>query len=143
MAGVRIDGFDKLEAKLKRNMDLGAVRTVVRKNGADLQTKAQKNAPVGTPQSTGIPGYVGGTLKRSVELDITDGGLTAEVEPTVDYAAYVEYGTRFMEAQPYLKPAYDEQKKKFVKDLNELVRGGSGSTAGIIQCTADRAERKI
>lgn len=122
MAGVRIDGFDKLEAKLKRNMDLGAVRTVVRKNGADLQTKAQKNAPVGTPQSTGIPGYVGGTLKRSVELDITDGGLTAEVEPTADYAAYVEYGTRFMEAQPYLKPAYDEQKKKFIKDLNELVR---------------------
>ena len=122
MARVRIDGFDKLEAKLKRNMDLGAVRTVVRKNGAELQTKAQKNAPVGTPQSTGIPGYVGGTLKRSVELDITDGGLTAEVEPTADYAAYVEYGTRFMEAQPYLKPAYDEQKKKFVKDLNELVR---------------------
>ncbi|RHO42890.1 hypothetical protein DWY31_04310 [Dorea sp. AF24-7LB] len=122
MAGVRIDGFDKLEAKLKRNMNLGAVRTVVRKNGADLQTKAQENAPVGTPQSTGIPGYVGGTLKRSVELDITDGGLTAEVEPTADYAAYVEYGTRFMEAQPYLKPAYDEQKKKFVKDLNELVR---------------------
>lgn len=122
MAGVRIDGFDKLEARLKRNMNLGAVRTVVRKNGADLQTKAQENAPVGTPQSTGIPGYVGGTLKRSVELDITDGGLTAEVEPTADYAAYVEYGTRFMEAQPYLKPAYDEQKKKFVKDLNELVR---------------------
>lgn len=122
MAGVRIDGFDKLEAKLKRNMDLGAVRTVVRRNGAELQGKTQKNAPVGTPQSTGIPGYVGGTLKRSVELDITDGGLTAEVEPTADYAAYVEYGTRFMEAQPYLKPAYDEQKKKFVKDLNELVR---------------------
>lgn len=122
MAGVRIDGFDKLEAKLKRNMNLGAVRTAVRKNGADLQTKAQKNAPVGTPQSTGIPGYVGGKLKQSVELDITDGGLTAEVEPTADYAAYVEYGTRFMEAQPYLKPAYDEQKKKFVKDLNELVR---------------------
>lgn len=111
MAGVKIDGFDKLEAKLKRNMDLGAVRTVVRKNGADLQEKAQENAPV-----------VSGTLKRSIGLDITDSGLTAEVEPMADYAAYVEYGTRFMEAQPYLKPAYDEQKKKFVKDLNELVR---------------------
>lgn len=111
MAGVKIDGFDKLEAKLKRNMDLGAVRTVVRKNGADLQEKAQKNAPVDS-----------GNLKRSIGLDITDNGLTAEVEPAADYAAYVEYGTRFMEAQPYLKPAYDEQKKKFVKDLNELVR---------------------
>lgn len=111
MAGVRIDGFDKLEAKLKRNMDLGAVRTVVRKNGADLQEKAQKNAPVDS-----------GNLKRSIGLDITDNGLTAEVEPAADYAAYVEYGTRFMDAQPYLKPAYDEQKKKFVKDLNELMR---------------------
>ena len=101
---------------------MDAVKTVVKRNGAQLQTKAQKNAPVGTPQSTGIPGYVGGTLKRSIGLDIIDGGMTAEVEPAADYAAYVEYGTRFMEAQPYLKPAYDEQKKKFVKDLNELVR---------------------
>lgn len=111
MARVRIDGFDKLEAKLKRNTDLGAVRTVVRKNGAELQGKTQKNAPVDS-----------GNLKRSIGLDITDNGMTAEVEPAADYAAYVEYGTRFMEAQPYLKPAYDEQKKKFVKDLNELVR---------------------
>lgn len=111
MARVRIDGFDKLEAKLKRNMDLGAVRTRVRKNGSEMHKKAQKNVPVDS-----------GNLKRNIELDITDNGLTAEVEPTADYAAYVEYGTRFMEAQPYLKPAYDEQKKKFIKDLNELVR---------------------
>ena len=111
MAGVRIDGFDKLEAKLKRNMDLGAVRPRVRKNGSEMHKKAQKNAPVDS-----------GNLKRNIELDITDNGLTAEVEPTADYAAYVEYGTRFMEAQPYLKPAYDEQKKKLIKDLNELVR---------------------
>lgn len=122
MAGVRIDGFDKLEAKLTKNLDLSKVKATVKKNGAQLQKTAQKNAPVGTPQSTGIPGYVGGKLKQSIGLEITDGGLTAEVEPTADYAAYVEYGTRFMEAQPYLKPAYDEQKKKFVKDLNELVR---------------------
>lgn len=122
MAGVKIDGFDKLEAKLKRNMDLGAVRAVVRKNGADLQTKAQKNAPVGTPQSTGIPGYVGGTLKRSIVLEIRDGGLTAEVEPTAEYATYVEHGTRYMDAQPYLKPAYDKQKQEFIKDLNKLAR---------------------
>ena len=56
MAGVRIDGFDKLEAKLKKSMNMDAVKTVVKGNGAQLQTKAQKNAPVGTPQSTGIPG---------------------------------------------------------------------------------------
>ena len=120
--GVQVIGFDKLEAKLTKNMDLSAVRTVVRKNGSEMQKKAQKNAPVGTPQSTGIPGYVGGTLKRSIGLDITDGGMTAEVEPLAEYAAYVEYGTRYMNAQPYLKPAFNEQKEKFKQDMRKLVR---------------------
>lgn len=62
--GVKLIGFEKLEAKLTKNMDLSKVKATVKKNGAQLQKKAQKNAPVGTPQSTGIPGYVGGTLKR-------------------------------------------------------------------------------
>nr|DAM76358.1 MAG TPA: putative tail component [Caudoviricetes sp.] len=122
MSDVKLIGFDKLEAKFKKSMNMDAVKTVVKGNGAQLQTKAQKNAPVGTPQSTGIPGYVGGKLKQSIGLEITGGGMTAEVEPSAEYAAYVEYGTRYMDAQPYLKPAYDEQKQKFVKDLNELVR---------------------
>lgn len=122
MSDVKLIGFDKLEAKFKKSMNMDAVKTVVKGNGAQLQTKAQKNAPVGTPQSTGIPGYMGGKLKQSIGLEITGGGMTAEVEPSAEYAAYVEYGTRYMDAQPYLKPAYDEQKQKFVKDLNELVR---------------------
>ena len=48
--------------------------------------------------------------------------MTATVEPTAEYAPYVELGTRFMEAQPFLKPAFEEQKKQFEKDLKELVR---------------------
>ena len=44
------------------------------------------------------------------------------VEPKAEYAAYVELGTRKMEAQPYLKPAFEEQKKQFEKDLQKLVR---------------------
>ena len=73
--------------------------------------KAQRNAPVDT-----------GTLKRSIGIDISDGGMTATVEPTAEYAPYVELGTRFMEAQPHLKPAFEEQKKQFEKDLQKLVR---------------------
>ena len=65
---------------------------------------------------------MGGTLKRSIGLDITDGGMTAEVEPTAEYAAYVEYGTRFMNAQPYMRPSYNQQKEKFKSDMKKLVR---------------------
>lgn len=111
MPKVKIVGIEKLQKKLKDNTDLSAVRTVVQKNGADMQTKAQQNAPVDT-----------GALKRSIALNVRDIGMTAEVEPTVEYAPYVELGTRFMNAQPYLKPAFEEQKEQFKKDMDKLVR---------------------
>ena len=122
MAKVKIVGIKELEKKLRSNTDLKAVKSIIKMNGSELHQKAQKYAPVGTPESTGIPGYVGGTLKRSIGLEIMDGGMTAAVEPTAEYAPYVELGTRFMEAQPYLKPAYEEQKKQFEKDMEKLVR---------------------
>ena len=110
MGDIKIVGLEKLQKKLKQNVQMGDVKRVVRHNGAEMQAKAQQNAPVDT-----------GYLKRSIGIEITDGGMAAEVEPTADYAPYVELGTRFMEAQPYLKPAFDEQKEKFKKDMKKLV----------------------
>lgn len=121
MAKIKVVGMEKLQKKLKQNVQMEDVKRQIRKHGAQMQEKAQQNAPVGTPESTGIPGYIGGTLKRSIGIGITDGGMSAEVEPTAEYAPYVELGTRFMEAQPYLKPAFDEQKEKFKKDMKKLV----------------------
>lgn len=102
---------NELEVKLKKNMDLSAVKTVVKKNGAEMQKKAMQNAPIDT-----------GHLRGSITLEITDNGKTAEVESTADYAAYQEYGTRFMKGKPHVKPAFDEQKEIFVSDLKKLVR---------------------
>ena len=110
MGDIKIVGLEKLQKKLKQNVRMEDVKKVVRHNGAEMQTKAQQNAPVDT-----------GTLKRSIDLEITDGGMSAEVEPTAEYAPYVELGTRFMEAQPYLRPAFNEQKEKFRKDMQKLV----------------------
>lgn len=110
MAKVKVVGIEKLQKKLKKNVNMDDVKRVVRHNGAEMQAKAQQNASVDT-----------GHLKRSIGLEITGGGMVAEVEPTADYAPYVELGTRFMEAQPYLKPAFDEQKEKFEKDMKKLV----------------------
>lgn len=110
MGGIKVVGIEKLQKKLKKNVQMEDVKRVVRHNGAEMQEKAQRNAPVDT-----------GTLKRSIGLEITDSGMAAEVEPTAEYAPYVELGTRFMEAQPYLKPAFDDQKEKFKKEMKKLV----------------------
>ena len=111
MAKVKIVGLKELDVKLKKNVNLDDVKRVVRRNGSQLQTKAQQYAPVDT-----------GTLKRSIGLEIKDAGMTAESEATADYAPYVEWGTRYMEAQPFMRLAFYDQREQFEKDMKELVR---------------------
>lgn len=126
MGDIKIVGMEKLQKKLKKNVDMGEVKRQVRKHGGQLQTAAMQNADFkGHYEWQKGKGKVfvppTGTLRQHIELDIKNGGLTAEVEPTMEYSAYVELGTRFMEAQPYLKPAFDEQKEKFKQDMKKLV----------------------
>jgi HK97 gp10 family phage protein len=111
MSRVTISGISELASKLKSNCDLNDVKTVVKKNGAQLQQKAMQKCPVDT-----------GTLKRSIGLEIKDSGFTAVVEPTAHYAPYVEYGTRKMHAQPFVRPSLEEQKSIFKNDLNQLMK---------------------
>ena len=115
MATIKIEGLKDIQKKLKANATLDDVKKVVRKNGAELQKKIQSNADFSK-------GYQTGTTKRSVGLEITDGGMTAESGPETEYAPYLEWGTRFMTAQPFIRPAFEEQKKEFHNDLQKLMR---------------------
>lgn len=115
MPKIKIEGLDKLQKALKDNVTLDDVKKVVRHNGKQLQTKMQDNADF-------KKGYQTGQTKRSIGLEIMDAGFSAEVEPTTDYSPYLEYGTRFMEAQPFVGPAFDEQSAKFKKDMQRLVK---------------------
>jgi HK97 gp10 family phage protein len=115
MAKIKWEGLDKLQKKLKENVTMNDVKRVVRQNGADLQQKIQEKAEF-------TKGYQTGQTKRSVNLEIKDGGFTAESGPTTEYSPYVEYGTRFMDAQPFVRPALEEQASKFKRDMQKLVR---------------------
>ena len=88
---IRIEGIDKLNKGLNDLTKLEAAKNIVKQSGAELQQKAMRNAPVDT-----------GTLKRSIKLDLKDGGMTAEVRATAEYAPYVEFGTRFMYPRPFM-----------------------------------------
>ena len=115
MAGIQITGLDKLEKALKANATMQKVKKTVRGNGRELQKKMQSKADF-------VKGYQTGTTKKSINLEIEDNRLTASVGPLSEYHPYLEYGTRFMEAQPFIKPALDEQKEKFFADLKELMK---------------------
>lgn len=119
---IKVTGLDKLEKKLKKDISMNQVKDVVKKNGADLQTKIQENADFKGHMEGNKFVSPTGTTKRSVGLELKDGGFTAESGPKTDYAPYLELGTRFMDAQPFVEPALDEVGKNFKDDMKELVR---------------------
>ncbi|MDO4803886.1 MAG: HK97 gp10 family phage protein [Lachnospiraceae bacterium] len=108
---VKLEGFKEFEAKLKKNVKLEDVKAVVQYHGSEMQQTAQIVCPRDT-----------GNLAGSITLELTNGGMAAEVAPHTNYAGYVEWGTRFMDAQPYIRPAYLQQSKRFKDDLSKLCK---------------------
>lgn len=111
----KITGADKLLSQLKKNANLGDVKRTVKLNGSELHRQMQRNA-------TFTKGYQTGETKRSIDLELKDNGFTSEVKPKTHYAPYLEYGTRFMSSQPFVKPSFDVQQKKFINDMRRLMR---------------------
>lgn len=120
MVDVKIEGLQALISDLDARKYTGkSIRNVVMKNGADLQEDAQKRM---TKTVAYVKGYSKGTTRRSTTLSISDDGMTATVAPHTEYFSYVEYGTRYMEAEPTLNPAFQKIKQQFYKDVIGLVK---------------------
>lgn len=118
MSEVKLVGMDRLTAKLDyccNNRDL--VTTVVAKNGNQLNERMKQKM-----KDAYVKGYSLGDTAGSVNTEITDGGMTASVGPTTDYAMYVEYGTRFMNAEPAVRPAFEEQVPIFKRDMQAICK---------------------
>ena len=46
---------------------------------------------------------------------------SGEVGTDVEYAEYVEYGTRYQNAKPYFEPAVEKNLEKFDEELDKIV----------------------
>lgn len=75
------------------------VRNVLAANleevGQRAEDYAQRLTPVGTPESTGVMGYRGGTLRRSIthKVVIDRHKISLYIGTNIKYAPYVELGT--------------------------------------------------
>lgn len=120
---------DLRTARLANSTEEGIKKIVIA-----IRDDAKAFCPVGTPESTGIKGYVGGSLRDSIRLQtfqnpgtyirrlgVSAGGYV--VNPNsgrkVDYAAYVEKGTSKMLPRPFLRNAIERHKDK----LPRMYRG--------------------
>lgn len=123
-----LKGLEKLQTKLQRVAKMEEVEHIVEKHGEAMQKKAVNNASKfrghyeGRGQNRRFVRPTGAT-KRSISVNSGKvDRFKYRVAPGTDYAAYVELGTRKMSAQPFIKPAFDEQKKLFKNDLERLVK---------------------
>lgn len=124
MAEVKIEGLNALVKKFNALKYTGSqIRSVVKKNGAELQQQTQKNM---------LEEYKGhyegkkfvkptGATRRSAAVEIKDNGMTAVVAPNTSYFPYLEYGTRFMEARPTLGPAFKRVSPIFIEDIKRII----------------------
>ena len=130
MADVRFElkGLEKLQTKLQRVAKMEEVERIVEKHGTAMQKKAVNNASKfrGHYEGRGKNKHFvkpTGATKRSISVNSSKiDRFRYRVAPGTAYAAYVELGTRKMSAQPFIKPAFDEQKKLFKNDLERLVK---------------------
>lgn len=107
---VIFSGDKELLNALEKMARTEVYKEVVQKNGAALQRTAQRKAVF-------KKGYSTGATKRSIKLDLASNGLRAVVKANTDYSGYLEVGTRKMEAQPFMQPAFNEIQPKFIDDL--------------------------
>lgn len=126
MSDIKIEGIERFQKKIKKNVSLNDVKKVVRHYGQRMEKYAKMNTEEfkGHYEWRKGEGYVfvepTGNLKRGIISESKRDGLEWETTSTVDYAGYVEYGTRFMDAQPYLKPAFKDEAENMKHDLKRL-----------------------
>ena len=118
-----IENRRRLEGKLKALPNNGAekVRKAIAKSAPELARTAQALAPVDT-----------GELRKSIQHEIADDGLSATVGSKHYWARFVEFGTKAggknrpdhpgTQAQPFLFPAYRILKKRIVGRIRRSVK---------------------
>lgn len=82
-----IDHIDEILSEVDKNT-MNGMRAIE----FEMENNAKRDCPVGTPESTGIPWYVGGNLRNSISTDVTMSSdeKSVTVGTNVEYAPYVE-----------------------------------------------------
>lgn len=109
---ISFEGLEEVRNALLKEATMTKKKAAVRKHTSRLKRSAIKNA-VFTGGRTGR--YSTGATRDSIiaEYQPTQG----KVKATTAYSGYPEVGTRFMSAQPFMKPAIEEVIPGFLLDL--------------------------
>jgi HK97 gp10 family phage protein len=138
---VKFEGLEEVLAALKDVEDVDGVRAALGKACAVVERSAKEKAPKNT-----------GALRQSITSEVRESGgeLQGVIFTPLEYAPYVEYGTGlFAESggrkdvpwcyqddkgewhttsgqhpQPFMRPAFDENREQIIRILKEALKNG-------------------
>lgn len=121
MNGIKITLVDDNRAEVEAWLDFQLARAC-ETIGQRAERYAKEACPVGTPESTGIPHYQGGTLQNSITHNADSTGMV--VGTNVHYAPYPELGTiyRKQPLKPYLIPSVRDHIQEYIDILNNAIK---------------------
>ena len=90
------------------------IEAVIKNNGEKLRARASALSPIDT-----------GFMQSNIDSYYQGGGssLEAYVHSRAGYSGFVEFGTRKMSAQPFMRPAVEWIGPQLSKDSEEALRG--------------------
>lgn len=90
------------------------VQALVEEYAEKIHKDAREQVPVDT-----------GNLRSTIEIRLTKSvlaGMQAKIgTDKTTYAIHVEYGTQKMDAQPYLRPAFEKHQGDFLQELADIL----------------------
>ena len=140
MTSLRIEGLDELNKTLSelsgkfeqeagrlvnrtaQNIRNTSVRSIQKPSGIGTYYKKYNPDRMHIASAPGQPPNTD-TGRLVSSLNVTrSGSTTAEVLANVEYAAYLEFGTRHMAARPFMTPAVEQERPNYERGLRELTK---------------------
>lgn len=102
-----LNDFEGLTSELQ-----SAINLAITANAEAILEDAQALCPVRT-----------GALRDSIAIEYENDGdiLTANIGTDMYYGPYVEFGTRYMEAEPFLFPAFEQNAPELGADIADAL----------------------
>ncbi|SFJ17876.1 phage protein, HK97 gp10 family [Terrisporobacter glycolicus] len=85
------------------------INTQLESAGYQIERDAKANTPVDT-----------GRLRESITT--TSGDMEVEVGTNVEYAHFIEFGTRYQNAQPFLEPAAESNLNGLEDEISDAIK---------------------
>ncbi len=123
-ASVQLQGaadVKKAFASLDKDI-LREVKTITRETADEIRREARSRIPVSIDKSPKNP-YPSGTTRKKVFRFIAKDGISAVVGNKWFVARFLEHGTKKMTARPWLFPAWEIVRSKYLSRLSAAVHG--------------------